>query len=336
MKKRILSIVVPIFNEEENIQELYQELVPVLQSLTVFSEYEVIAVNDGSSDCSLEILKSLATKDSRFKVVSFTRNFGHEAATYAGIMHAKGDAIVLIDADRQDPPELILDFEKEFNQGYHIVYGQRSKRLNESWLKKVTSKAFYPLFKWLTKVDIPRDVGDFCLLSRKAVDCIKQMPERTFFIRGLIYWSGLPKKAVQFIRRSRGAGTSKYNYWKLTIFALDNIISFSTIPIYFILFLSSFVIGACLFGMTLAFFMHLFGYVVMTGWTSLIMTMLFLFSGTIFVLALIGLYIGKIFEEVKRRPVFLVDEKINFDSNVVQPTYSTQWKTEKPGQKEMQ
>lgn len=313
MESKLLSIVIPLFNEAENLVPLYQELRSVLQTLKYFQFFEIIMVNDGSRDESLSILKDLASKDHRIKIISFMRNFGHEAATYAGICHAQGDAVVLIDADRQDPPELIVEFEKYFVQDFHVIYGQRSKRLDESWLKKITSKAFYPFFKWVTGVDMPRDVGDFCMLSRKAVDQIKQFNEKTIFVRGLIYWLGLPKKAVPFIRRSRGAGRSKYNYTKLTIFALENIISFSTVPIYFMIFFSLLIMTLCSIGSCVALFMHAFGYVVMTGWTSLIICMLFLFACTLFFLGLLGLYVGKIFQEIKARPTFLVDQYINFD-----------------------
>lgn len=313
MESRLLSVVIPLFNEEENILPLYDELIQVLERLTVFTSYELVMVNDGSCDSSLEQLKVLSKKDNRVKVISFTRNFGHESATYAGIMHAHGDAIVLIDADRQDPPELILEFEKEFIQGYDIVFGQRTRRLRETWLKKITSKLFYPLFKFLTKVDLPRDVGDFCLLSRRAVDMIKLLPEHAIFVRGLIYWLGLPKKAVPFVRRERAAGKTKYNYFKLTVFALENIISYSTVPIYWLIFFSLFIIGFCFVGISIALILRLFGLVVMSGWTSLIMCMLFLFATSFFFLGILGLYVGKIFQEVKQRPVFLVGEKINFD-----------------------
>lgn len=313
MESRLLSIVIPLFNEEDNIIPLYQELVLVLKKLTHFSDYEFIFVNDGSWDLSLKNLQELAQEDKRVKVISFTRNFGHEQATYAGIVHAHGDAVVLMDADRQDPADLILEFEKEFLQGYDIVFGQRTKRLRESWLKKITSKLFYPTFKFLTKVDLPHSVGDFCMLSRRAVDMIKQLPERAIFVRGLIYWLGLPKKAVPFIRRERVTGKTKYNYSKLLVFALENIISFSTVPIYWLIFFSLIIISLCFVGMTVALIMHFFGMVVMTGWTSLIMCMLFLFATTLFFVGLIGLYVGKIFQEVKQRPVFLIGEKINFD-----------------------
>jgi polyisoprenyl-phosphate glycosyltransferase len=313
MEKRVLSVVVPLYNEEENLAPLYKELCEIFTSMTFFNDYEIVFVNDGSRDASLLVLKHLANHDTHIKVVSFTRNFGHESATLAGIRYASGDAVVLIDADRQDPAELILEFEKEIQKGYHIIFGQRVKRLNESWLKKCTSKMFYPFFKWITGVDMPRDVGDFCMLSRKAVDLLKQFGERTVFIRGLIYWIGLPKKAVPFIRRSRGAGNSKYDYAKLCKFAIENIISFSTTPIYLIMSLSLFVISMCVAGAVIAFCMYLFGYVVMTGWTSLMMGMLFLSASMLFCFSIVGLYVGKIFQEVKQRPVFLVDELINIE-----------------------
>jgi len=313
LKDKLLSVVIPMFNEEGNIEAIYQKLIEVLPKLKHFTNFEIIAVNDGSKDNTLEKLKEISKKDSTLKIISFTRNFGHEPATYAGILNASGEAVFLIDADLQDPPELILEFEKEYLNGYHIVFGQRTKRLNESFFKKFTSKIFYPIFKFLTGVDLPQNVGDFCLLSRKTINCIKQMPEQTFFIRGLIYWSGLPKKAVPFIRHGRHAGTTKYNYWKLTIFALENIISFSIIPIYAMLFMSLILIILSFFGTITALLLRLFGYVVMTGWTSLIIGMLFFFSCTIFFLSILGIYIGKIFQEVKQRPIFLIDEKVNFE-----------------------
>ncbi|MCF7799646.1 glycosyltransferase family 2 protein [Candidatus Babeliales bacterium] len=311
MKK--ISVIIPLLNEEGNLKELYKELLEVFKGLTYFDSYEIVAVNDGSTDNSLNILKNLASQDKNFKIVSFIRNFGHESATSAGIASATGDAVVLIDADRQDPPELIIEFEKEFLNGFDIVYGQRKKRLKESFLKKITSKAFYPIFKYLTKVDMPRNVGDFCLLSKKAVNIINNLPEKCRFVRGLIYWTGLPKKAVFFIRRSRGAGATKYNYTKLTIFALENIISFSTTPIYCIIFFSLFTVFGCIIGGVTVLIMKLLGFVIMTGWASLMLCILFFFSLILFFLGILGLYIGKIFQEIKNRPNFLIDEKINFD-----------------------
>lgn len=308
----LLSIVSPLFNEAENIDQHYKELTQILSKLIYFKNYEIIFVNDGSTDNSLNILKNMAKKDIKLKIVSFIKNFGHEAATTAGINNASGDAVIIIDADRQDPPELILEFEKEYINNFDIVYGQRSKRLKESWLKKITSKLFYPIFKILTKIDMPKDTGDFCLLSKRAINIFNQLPEKSRFVRGLIYWSGLPKKAVLFVRRQRGAGKTKYNYKKLTIFALENIISFSIAPIYFMIFFSIFSIFACFLGIITAIILKIMGFVILTGWTSLIITILFLFSITFLFLGIIGLYVGKIFEETKQRPTYLIDEKINF------------------------
>lgn len=310
MEEALLSIVIPLLNEEENLKPLYEELSVIAQQLKFFRSVEFIFVNDGSYDSSLEILKQLAHLDKRVKIISFIRNFGHENATYAGIHHAQGSATILIDADRQDPAELILEFEKQYQNGYDIVYGQRTRRLNETWLKKSTSNLFYPLFKKLTKVDMPRNVGDFCLLSRRAIEVFKLLPENQVFVRGLIYWSGLRKKAVPFVRRSRASGVSKYNYTKLTIFALENIISFSTAPMYALVFGSLGIIGLCIIGGIIALVMKFFGLVVMTGWTSLMLAILFLFACTFFALGILGIYVSKIFQEIKRRPMFVVNELV--------------------------
>ena len=313
MEQKRLSVVVPMFNEQGNIEELYRELTHVVTHLRFFSSYEIIFVNDGSSDQTLSIAKSIALNDPSVKIISFTRNFGHEHATYAGICHASGDAVVLIDADRQDPPALILEFEKEFASGINIIYGQRTERLNESWLKKVTSKAFYPLFRWMTRVDLPNNVGDFCMMSRRAVDALLALPERTLFIRGMIYWSGLSKKAVPFVRRSRGAGKTTYNYSKLTIFALENIISFSMVPLYWIILLSLCIIGASVAGAVLTLAMGLLGYVSTIGWILVLYGMFFLCAAMLLGVGIVGLYVGKMFQEIKQRPLFIVDEYVNFD-----------------------
>jgi dolichol-phosphate mannosyltransferase len=315
VKVPLLSIVIPLLNEATNLIPLYDELKEVASQLTHFKNFEFLFVNDGSWDCSLDILKRLALGDARVKIISFIRNFGHENATYAGIHHAAGDAVVIIDADRQDPAELILAFERHYLDGYDIAYGQRTKRINETWLKKSTSTLFYPLFKKATNVDMPSNTGDFCLLSRRAINTFKLLPENQIFVRGLIYWSGLRKIAVPFIRRSRASGQSKYNYTKLTIFALENIISFSTLPMYLLIFCSALIIILCLFGGLAALIMKLLGLVILTGWTSLMLALLFLFSCNFLALGVLGLYIGKIFQELKRRPMFVVDELIGIEPN---------------------
>jgi dolichol-phosphate mannosyltransferase len=308
-----LSIVIPIYNEEENIDNLLQRLTSVATKLKHFDDYEIVAVNDGSKDRSLQKLSEIATINQHLKVVSFTRNFGQEPATIAGVRNATGDAVAIMDADLQDPPELLFQFEEVLHEGYDIAFGQRPKRLDETFLKKFTSKLFYPIFRWFTKVDVPRDIGNCCMMSSRATKAFKNLSERSPFIRAMIFWSGLPKKAVIFLRQKRAAGTTKYNYMKLIRYAIDNIILFSTTPLYFLVFFAGFTSIACVLGTFIALIMKLNGLVVMTGWTSLIISQLFLFSITIFSLGLIGLYIGKIFEEVKARPLYIIDKVINFD-----------------------
>lgn len=312
MKK--LSIVVPIFNEEENIQTLYDKLTSVATKLKHFDDYEIVTVNDGSRDGSLKKLQEIASTDHHLKIVSFTRNFGQEPATVAGVDYASGDAVAIIDADLQDPPELFLEFEQELHNGVDIAYGQRSHRLNEPWLKKITSKLFYPTFRWFTKLDVPCDTGNCCMMSRRAADGFRNLKEHSPFIRGMIYWSGYKKKAVLFVRQKRAAGTTKYNYWKLTTYAMDNIISFSTTPLYLIVFASVITGGISalwLFGSLLT---SLFGFSSFSGMNLLIICSLIFFSMMLFCLGLIGLYIGKIFEEAKARPRYIVETLVNLDT----------------------
>lgn len=313
-EKRLLSIVIPVFNESENIQALYEELIGVCKQFTYFNQFEFVFVDDGSSDGSFGLVEQLAKKDFRVRGISFVRNFGHEYATSVGLCLARGEAAVLIDGDRQDPAELMLDFEQEFLQGIDIVYGQREKRLNETFLKKLTSKLFYPLFRRVSGVDIPPDVGDFCMLSRRVIEVFKALPEKRRFVRGLIYWTGFPKKGINFVRRGRAGGVSKYNYLKLTIFALGNIVSFSSFPMYFLIFFSGGLIGLCFIGVLIALGLYLTGHVITIGWTSLIISILFLFAMVFFALGIIGLYIDAILDQLKGRPMALIQKKINVDS----------------------
>jgi dolichol-phosphate mannosyltransferase len=294
-----LSIVVPIFNEEENINILHSGLTHVAQKLKHFDDYEIIAVNDGSRDRSLEKLKSIAQEDYHLKIISFTRNFGQEPATVAGVTHATGDAVSILDADLQDPPELLLEFEKVLHDGYDIAYGQRPKRLEETFFKKLTSKIFYRVFRWFTKLDVPKDIGNCCMLSRRATESFKNLSEQSPFIRAMIFWSGLPKKAVIFIRQKRAAGKTKYNYWKLTRYAIDNIILFSTIPLYFLVFFSGGISALSILASLIA---------LVLGKFSIMFVVIVLLSVLLCSISLIGLYVGKIFEEIKNRPLYVIGE----------------------------
>jgi len=318
-----LSIIIPIFNEEDNILYLYNRISKITKDLKIFTDYEIIIIDDGSRDKSPEILKDLSV-DPHLKIISLTRNFGQDAAITAGTNYATGDAAVILDADLQDPPELMVQFEQELNNGYEIAYGQRTKRLNETFLKKATSTFFCSVFRWLTGIDMPENAGNFCMMSRRAIDAFNRLNERSIFVRGMIFWSGLSKTAVPFVRQKRNSGETKYNYWKLTKFAIDNIISFSTSPLYFIVFGSLFTIFACIAGTIVTLFIKFSGLAAMTGWTSIIITMLFLSSVTLFCLGLIGLYIGKIFEEIKKRPRYIIDKFVNFDITHAQKQRSDQ------------
>lgn len=312
MRNKILSIIVPVFNEEENIELLIKELFPVLQKTALFSHYEIILINDGSTDNSWGKIKEASYNSPHIKGISFTRNFGQAYAFLAGMRVCSGDALVFIDADLQDPPELILEFEREWGNGYDIIYGIRTQRLEESFLKKFTSKLFTLFFRSLTNVDLPSNSGEFCLLSRKAINILNSLPEKSIYMRTLIHWPGLSKKGIPFIRQKRNKGITKYNYYKLMILGLEYIISFSITPIYYLIFFSSFLMFMCGLGISTTLFMRFFGKVIMTGWASLMICILFLFSCTFFILGILGLYIGKIFQEVKGRPEFIINERCGF------------------------
>jgi polyisoprenyl-phosphate glycosyltransferase len=310
--KKLLSIIIPIFNEEENINCLYQTLTEICKRLEVFESYELIAVDDGSKDNSLRLLENLTKQDSHLKIVSFTRNFGHEAATTAGLLHARGDAATIIDADLQDPPELFLEFEKEYANGFDIVYGQRTKRHGEPILKKLSSFLFYRFFRWFTNIDMPNDIGDFCLLSRNAIERFKQLPERSRFVRALLYWSGLPKKAVNFVRQERLHGETKQGSYHRITTAIDYLLSFSTIPPFLII-LSA--MGMGFFSSGLLFTMMLLQVSSLVSFSLVAWLFAFMFLGLSILgsfLGIIAVYIGKIFTEVKARPVFMVGKRINF------------------------
>ena len=308
----LLSIIIPAFNEEENIPSLYKTITNVCKNLKIFKSYEIIVVNDGSNDNTLSLLEEIAKDDTRLKIVSFTRNFGHEAATTAGLLSANGDAATIIDADLQDPPELFLEFEKEYANGFDIVYGQRSKRYGEPILKKLSSFLFYRFFRWFTKVDMPNDIGDFCLLSRKAIERFKQLPERSRFVRALIYWAGLPKKSVSFIRKERQYGETKQGTYHRVTTAIDFLLSFSTLPP-FIIVLSA--MGIFSISTGALFVMATLQITSLAAFS----TMLWLFAFGMFALSIIvsflgiiAVYIGKIFIEIKQRPVYMIEKRINF------------------------
>ncbi len=311
MKK--VSLVIPMYYEEEVAKECYNRVTKVLSSLQDYT-YEIVFINDGSKDKTLEILEEIAEKDSNVKIISFARNFGHQCAVTAGLQEVTGDAIVIIDADLQDPPELIPDMLKLWEDGNEVIYGKRKTRDGESKFKLFTAKMFYQTLNALSDVDIPKDTGDFRLVDKKVVDVINSLPEHNKFLRGLFSWAGFKQTPFEYERKERFAGKTKYPLKKMLKLASDGIISFSTKPLKIVggLGILSMVISVfILIYAILSFIFHLHN--LTAGWTSLMVTMTFL-SGIILIsLWMIGEYIARIYDEVKGRPQYIIDKKINID-----------------------
>jgi len=303
------SIVLPIFNEQDNIPLLYQRLTVVMNKIT--NNYEMIFVDDCSSDNSFKLLQNLHVKDSRVKILKFTKNNGHQIAVTSGLEYATGKAIIIMDADLQDPPELIPQFIKKHDEGYEIVYAQREKRDGDSIFKKLTAYLFYRIMKYLVNIDIPIDVGDFRLIDRKVANSLNSMHERNKFLRGLISWTGYKQIGIKFVRDARNSGETKYTVTKMLKLAFDGICSFSNIPLRF----------ATILGITISFLSFLLGvwalYInytkdVALGWTSLIISIWFIGGAQLLTMGIIGEYIGRIYDEVKMRPLYILDKKIGF------------------------
>ena len=305
----LLSVVIPIYNEREVLPLLLTRLAEVLNRIG--GAHEVIFVNDGSADNSLDILRDAAAKDNRLRVVSFSRNFGHQAAITAGLDFAAGDAVVIMDADLQDPPELLIDMVREYGNGYDVVSARRNSRKTDTIFKRTTASAFYWIMRKMVDKRIQREVGDFRLLSRAAADAVCQFREQHRFMRGLIAWLGLKEKVIPFERQPRAAGETKYPLGKMIWFAWTAIVSFSALPLR----ISTWA------GVALSFagFVYL-GYVlyvtlvlkaVVQGWASIIVIQC-VFSGmTLLFLGLIGDYLAKVFDEQKRRPLYVVGDTFN-------------------------
>jgi glycosyltransferase involved in cell wall biosynthesis len=309
MSKVIYSVVVPLYNEEEVLPETYRRLKAVMDSIG--EAYEVVMVNDGSRDKTAMMAKEICAQDSSFKLVNFSRNFGHQTAITAGMDNTSGDAIVVIDADLQDPPEIILAMIAQWKQGFEVVYGKRVSRQGETFFKKLTARMFYRLLNKLTDVRIPTDVGDFRLIDRKVKDALLTVPEHNRYVRGLISWLGFRQTAVEFVREARFAGETKYPLRKMIKLAVDGITSFSYKPLKFSVGIGIFIsVFSLLFALAVVI-LRINNIVQMEpGWASLMVVFLF-FSGVILVmLGIIGEYIARIFEEVKGRPLYIISEKV--------------------------
>ncbi len=305
MKK--ISVVVPMYYEEEIVGECYSELKGVLTSIKNY-DYEIVFVNDGSRDKTLELLEKIAKKNNKVKIVSLSTNFGHQAAVSAGLTVVSGDAIVIIDADLQDPPSLIPDMLKLWEDGYEIVYGKRKKRDGESAFKLFTAKMFYKILNSLSSVSIPRDTGDFRLVDKKVVKVMNSLPEHNKFLRGLYSFTGFKQKEFLYERKERYAGKSKYTLKKMVKLASDGIISFSYKPLYFILILG---IINLLISLISAILLVIFikSYLI----PLLVLLCSFSIGIILFSLGIVALYIARIYDEAKNRPSYIIDKTINID-----------------------
>lgn len=300
-----LSIVVPAYNEQDVLPEFHRRLSAVIDKLRLSGE--IIYVNDGSVDRTLDVISQLQADDPRVGIVNLSRNFGKEIAMTAGIDVSCGQAVIVIDADLQDPPELIPELIREWQNGYDVVYAQRTSRYGESPLKKATAFLFYRLIQRLSRVQIPTDTGDFRLLSRRAVAALKQVREQHRFMKGLFAWIGFPQKAITYERDCRFAGTSKWNYWKLWNFALEGITSFTTAPLKFATYLGlCSAVAAFFYGIYIVFLTLTSGNPV-PGYPSLLVAILFFGGIQLFSIGVIGEYLGRMFDETKNRPLYIVE-----------------------------
>ncbi len=308
--KFLLSLVVPAFNEEENIDYFFQRALPILEKYN----YELIFVDDGSKDKTAEKIREYAKKDKRIKLISFSRNFGHQIALTAGYRFSRGDAVITIDADLQDPPELIDKLIQKWQEGYQVVYAKRRTR-QDGLFKKLTAYLFYRFINLLSDVPIPTDIGDYRLLDRKVVNVLNDLPEHSRFLRGLTSWTGFKSTYVYFDRQERKYGQTHYPLSKMVAFAVEGLTSFSTKPLTYITYLGLLTSVFGFMGIIYALYRRLFlppEYYV-TGWTALFIAVLFIGGVQMIMLGIMGEYLGRIYREVQNRPHFIIKEKVNLN-----------------------
>ena len=299
-----LSVIIPIYNEEDNIRLLYDRLLQVMKNMGV--SYEFIFVNDGSKDRSIQLIKSLAAQHSEVKYVNFARNFGHQIAVTAGLDRAKGDAVVIIDADLQDPPELIADMYKKMQEGYEVVYARRRKRDGESRLKKLTAKYFYRILSKITSVDIPVDTGDFRIMDKRIVEELKKMPEQHKFLRGQISWIGFNQTYIEYDRDTRHAGETGYTYSKMIRFALDGITGFSDVPLKIVTYFGFIVTAFAFIVLAYVLLSRFIWEDYVQGWASTMITILFIGGVQMIGIGIIGEYLSRMNANIRQRPLYIV------------------------------
>lgn len=318
-RKLLVSVVVPCMNEELVVREAATRLIRVLSDGGV--HFELIFVDDGSKDKTAEILRQLQTEDGRVKAVRLSRNFGHQVAITAGLEHAAGDAVAIIDADLQDPPEVLLEFVKKWLDGYDVIYGVRVERKGESAFKLWTAKLFYRVIGKLSDTEIPLDTGDFRLMDRRVVDALLSMPERDRFVRGMVSWLGFAQASVRYCRAARFAGETKYPLFKMLKFATDGIVSFSIVPLRLATWLGFLASGLSVVGIIVVLLERYFKVLgLVKGWSSTVIAVLFIGGVQLVCLGIIGEYVGRIYGESKRRPLYVVRERMGFDQkNAAKP-----------------
>ena len=308
----LLSVVVPCFNEQDVLRDTNQRLIAVLEHLPL--RFELIYVDDGSKDLTPEVLRELAASDDRVRVISLSRNFGHQMAITAGLEYASGDAVVIIDADLQDPPEIIGQFVEKWMSGYDVAYGVRADRDGESLFKLWTAKLFYRAISRLSDTEIPLDTGDFRLMDRRVVNALLSMPERDRFVRGMVSWLGFTHVAVRYRRAARFAGTTKYPLRKMVRFATDGIASFSVVPLRLAAWMGFFAAGLSVCGIVVVLLERYLGVLgLVRGWSSTVIAILFMGGVQLMCLGIIGEYVGRIYGETKRRPLYIIRERIGFE-----------------------
>jgi dolichol-phosphate mannosyltransferase len=312
----LISLVVPVYNEAEVIGAFYDRATAALAGVPGF-DYEILFVDDGSQDDSYRQLAEYAASDPRVRVLKLSRNFGHQVAITAGIDHARGDCVVVIDADLQDPPEVVTSMIDRWRQGFDVVYGVRSDRDGERAMKLMTASIFYRLLQRLTNIQIPTDVGDFRLMSRRTVEQLKQLREKDRFVRGLVSWIGFKQTGVTYSRDKRYAGETKYPYRKMLKFAFDGITSFSTVPLKLATWTGYAAALLAVLYLISVFVQKLLGFTV-EGWATIMVAMLFLGSVQLICLGILGEYLGRIFNEVKHRPMYVIEDLLAFDSQPAQ------------------
>lgn len=307
------SVVIPVFNEELVVEETYKRLKSVMDDEG--KPYELVFINDGSRDKTVEKITSICAEDNNVKLVDFSRNFGHQLAITAGMDYANGAAIVVIDADLQDPPELIPQMLKKWSEGYDVVYGKRLKREGETVFKKHTAKLFYRFLRSMTDIDIPVDTGDFRLIDRRVCDALKNVNERNRYIRGIISWLGFRQTAVEYVRDKRFAGETKYPLKRMLKFAFDAITSFSYKPLKLASLLGGMMSFLSFIYLLVVIYQKLFTNTTISGWASILAVVLLLNGIMLIILGIMGEYVGRIYDEVKKRPLYIVKDTKNLPEN---------------------